>query len=267
MEYTGIDPLSELKLTASDASQADRFGAAVAGGDFDNDGYSDVAVGANGEDEGGLGAGAVYVFYGTATGIDVLSEQKIIASDAANDIDNFGFAIAVADVNNDGYADLVVGSQDGDGVVATAGAAYVYYGGIDGIDVASELKIVASDGESLDSFGEAVAAAGDVDGDGFEDLIIGAPDESDIGLDKAGAAYIYYGSATGISTTREDKLTASVREAFDFYGIRVSTAGDVNEMGLMMSWWGPTGTRKAALPLARPMCTGAPTRAWMRRPS
>jgi FG-GAP repeat/Putative metal-binding motif len=228
---TGIDSASEDKLTASDGAAGDWFGDAVSGaGDLDGDGYDDLVVGAFADDDKGSSSGSAYVYYGSASGIESASEDKLTASDGAA-VDWFGGTVSGAgDLDGDGYDDLVVGARldDDDGLFS--GSAYVYYGSPRGIVRASEDKLTASDGAAEDYFTTSVSGAGDLDGDGYDDLLVGAYGDDDDGS-FSGSAYVYYGSATGISSASEDKLTASDGAAGDYFGWFASGAGDLDGDG------------------------------------
>jgi MYXO-CTERM domain-containing protein len=228
---TGIDASAEDKLTASDGAYSDYFGFSVSGaGDLNGDGYADLVVGAPWDDDAASESGSVYVYYGTATGIDASTEEKLTASDGAYS-SWFGYSVAGAgDVNGDGYADLVVGAALDDDAGSNSGAAYVYYGSATGIDASTEDKLTASDGASDDRFGGSVAGPGDVNGDGYADLVVGADGDDDAGS-SSGSAYVYYGSATGLDASAEDKLTASDGAAVASFSTSVAGAGDVDGNG------------------------------------
>ena len=145
---TGLVSASEDKVVASDGQTLDYFGRAVAGDiDLDGDGYDDLIVGAPYEDQSGADLGAVYVYYGSASGVDSTTEAKITASDTTTS-DHLGWSVAGEDFDNDGYGDVVAGAPDD---VATTGAVYVYYGSATGLG--DEQKLTASDGGTYDAFG------------------------------------------------------------------------------------------------------------------
>ena len=143
----------------------------AAAGDVNGDGYADVIVGAWANDTGGTNAGAVYVYFGGPTA-DAVADVTLFA-EAPGDV--FGITVAGAgDVNGDGYDDVIVGATQNDAAGVNAGRAYVYFGGL-GMDAVADLTLT---GEAAgDNFGISVAAAGDVNGDGYDDVIVGAYDE------------------------------------------------------------------------------------------
>jgi len=224
---TGISSASEDKVVASDGASYDYFGSPVSGaGDVDGDGYDDLVVAAYGDDDNGWASGAAYVYYGSASGISSASEYKLMATDGAAN-DRFGWSVSGAgDLDADGYDDLVVGAHADDDNGSSSGSVYVYYGSATGITTVSEHKLSASDGAADALFGDRVSGAGDVDGDGYDDLVVGAP-----GDDGNGAVYVYYGSATGVMTASEDKVVASDGASEDYFGSPVSGAGDLDGDG------------------------------------
>ncbi len=224
----GIDPASEVKLTASDELGYDWYASAVSSaGDLNDDGYDDVIVGAHRSTDNGLGSGSAYVYFGSASGVDIATEFKVIASDVSTD-NWFGYSVAAAgDVDNDGYGDLIVGAPDV--YSGEPGAAYVFLGSAGGIDMASETKIAPASQSLGDRFGFSVASAGDVNDDGFFDVIIGAP-RMRFGLEY-GAVYIFSGSGGGVDVATELRLRASDNDASDYFGFSVAGIGDANGDG------------------------------------
>ena len=228
-----IDPtLTEsAKLTASDGSYSDYFAWSVSGaGDVDGDGYDDVIVGANGDNDNGSGSGSAYVYRGSSSGVDPSAETKLTASDGA-DRDEFGYSVSGAgDVDGDGYDDVIVGALYDDDNGTNSGSAYVYGGSSAGVDPSSETKLIAWDGAYGDWFGNSVSGAGDVDGDGYDDVIVGAPYDDDSGS-RSGSAYVYRGSSSGVDPSAETKLTATDGATYHGFGFSVSGAGDVDGDG------------------------------------
>jgi hypothetical protein len=183
--------------TFSNEAAGDEAGSAVAGlGDVNGDGYADLAVGAPENDNGGAGAGSAYVIFGQAAPASLGLGSADAALRGADASDYAGSALANAgDANGDGYADVLVGAYYDETAGAGAGAGYLCYGG----SAFSGLTLTAADatflGESTrDSAAETVGWAGDLDGDGTDELLIGAPSEN-TGGSGAGAVYLIFGGA------------------------------------------------------------------------
>ncbi len=220
----GIDPATEVSFPASDGDNYDYFGLSVSSaGDLNDDGYDDIIVGDY------VDKGAAYVYLGSAAGVDSATEVKLVSSDGGSNY-HFGYSVACAgDIDDDGYDDVIVGAPDiYNGVY---GGAYIYSGSAAGIDVASESKLSASDEGWGDQFGNSVAGAGDVDGDGYDDVIVGAPGDRVNNQNGAGSAYVYSGSVGGIDGASEAKLIATDLDNGDSFGLSVSGAGDTDGDG------------------------------------
>jgi len=198
------------------------FGAAVAApGDVDRDGFDDVAVSAPDFDSTLVNRGRVYVLRGSANGITDTTgtSAPILVGSLAGE--HFGSSIAGADVNSDRYADLIVGSEHRN---ANAGAAYAYLGSSSGIGSTAAWSTLGASG---DHRGASVSFAGDVNNDGYGDVLVGSPGYQNGALAGAGEAEIYAGSATGLATlpmwTRAgtaagENLGSSVAGGGDFDG-------------------------------------------------
>ncbi|MFO7679884.1 MAG: hypothetical protein R6X34_07515 [Chloroflexota bacterium] len=233
-----------------DAAEAyDGFGAAFAIGDFDGNGYLDLAVGVPGE---GIGspeipkAGAVHVLYFSARS----PENEIWHQDSAGILDNveeddrFGFALAAGDFNGDGYTDLAVGvpyEDVGNPAVSDAGMVQVLYGSASGLSADGDQTLyqgafnLEDSAEADDRFGSTLAAA-DFDADGYTDLAIGVHREDIGAVLNAGAVQVLYGAANGINASRDQfwhqdaNGVADTAEAVDYFGFSLAV-GDANHDG------------------------------------
>jgi hypothetical protein len=205
--------------------QSAMLGASVSGaGDVNGDGFADVIVGGIYYDSGQTDEGAVFVYHGSASGIDSTYDKRVES--------NQGYALlgwsvsGAGDVNGDGFADVIVGAIWYDSGQPNEGAAFVYHGSASGINTTFDKMVESNQNDA--SFGISVSGAGDVNGDGFSDIIVGAEDYEN-GQTTEGAAFVYLGSASGINTTF-DKMVES-NQTYASMGNSVSGAGDVNGDG------------------------------------
>jgi len=212
-------------------SSHDAFGQAVAGiGDMNGDGYGDVLVGAYGQDRNGSASGAAYVFYGSLEGFHPADEAAaIIEGEAAGD--NAGFAVAgVLDVNDDGNPDILIGAPGDDELAEDAGAAFLFLGPVTGDLMLSDADVVFHGQTTLDLVGAAVASAGDIDGDGLSDMLIGGWQTSISGV-VGGAAYLVLGNGAGFPDLDEADARLMGEANYDEAGISVTGVGDTNADG------------------------------------
>jgi hypothetical protein len=191
-------------------------------GDVNGDGYADVIVGVEGFTNGQIAEGAAFIYHGSASG---LSHTPNWTAESNQDMAFFGCSVSTAgDVNGDGYSDVIVGAPG-------INAVFVYHGSATGLSAAHNWTAELYQGGISFNLSYSVSTAGDVNGDGYADVIVGAPgydrDMKDYG--RRGAAFVYHGSATGLSPT--PNWTAKSDRVYYEFGYSVSTAGDVNGDG------------------------------------
>lgn len=198
---------------------------ARAGGDINGDGFSDVIVGQ------ALGWGTVWVLYGPLSGwVDLAGADARF--DGEHDFDLAGVVAATGDVNGDGYDDFVVGGPAYPGIepdiAGYDGVVYVVYGPVSGEHSFADADGVIH-GETGSHFGHAVSGAGDVNGDGYADVVVGAPS---MGVDSRGAAFVFYGPLDGSLSAADAEVTLVSDVAYQHVGYSVAGGHDTDADGI-----------------------------------
>jgi len=222
-------------------------------GDVNGDGIDDLIIGAYGADPNGSYSGQSYVVFGSRSGFAadfVPSALNGSNGFRINGIATFDFSgrsvSSAGDVNGDGIDDLIIGATDADPNGSYSGQSYVVFGSRSGF--AADLNLSTLNGSNGfringiaagDSSGRSVSSAGDVNGDGIDDLIIGANGAAPNGRPSSGQSYVVFGSRSGFgSALNLSTLNGSNGfringiAANDYSGRSVSSAGDVNGDGL-----------------------------------
>ncbi|EDX78238.1 FG-GAP repeat domain protein [Coleofasciculus chthonoplastes PCC 7420] len=224
-------------------------------GDVNDDGINDIIISAPEADPNGIyGAGESYVIFGsssfTVASLDLssLNGNNGFVINGIDEFDRSGLSVSGAgDINGDGIDDLIISASSADpNGIRFAGETYIVFGQSGGFDASFNLsQLDGSNGfvlngiDEFDRSGLSVSSAGDVNGDGIDDLIIGAPSADPNGNSEAGETYVVFGQSGGFDATfnlsqldGSNGFVINGIDEFDISGLSVSSAGDVNGDGI-----------------------------------
>ena len=257
LELNSLDGSNGFVLNGIDPN--DLSGTSVSGaGDVNGDGFDDIIIGAqSGDPNGNMSAGESYVVFG---GNSFAPSLELNALNGSNgfilnglEVQDFsGLSVSSAgDVNGDGFADIIIGAPSADPDIEPnggplrlrGGESYVVFGRnsfapvleLDNLDGSNGFVLNGID--QYDNSGRSVSGAGDINGDGFDDIIIGAPDADPNGNTRAGESYVVFGGNSFAASLELNTLNGNNGFALnginiqDFAGYSVSSAGDVNNDG------------------------------------
>jgi hypothetical protein len=221
---TGDLDAADADAIVSAEAFGDNLGFSVASaGDVNADGFDDVLIGARSNDTPGIQAGRVYLFLGPFSGhLLATSADAIISGD---DFEEVGRAVAPAgDLDRDGFDDILLGTSLGG--PSDEGQAFIFYGPISGHHTAASADAIINGTFANESLGAAVAPAGDVNGDGTPDIVVGAP-RFPLGEKGTGRAYVFYGPVNGVISAATADATLFGQALNDSFGTSVAS-GDIN---------------------------------------
>jgi hypothetical protein len=211
---------SRLLIDPAGENDGDTFGCSVApAGDLNGDGYDDLIIGANFY-PGLAGRGRAYIYFG---GPSIDSVADLVLPNPLPTGNHFGISVASAgDFNGDGYPDVIVGMR----YAGLPGKAFIYYGG-PAMDATPDVTLTGESTGASTWFGFSVAPAGDVNGDGYDDVIVGSPMCKNA-TGYVGRAYVFFGGSAPDAVP--DRVFTGGADGDDL-GWTVGSAGDLNGDG------------------------------------
>ena len=256
--FTKKQKLSELNVQTGfrleGISKGDFTGISVASaGDVNGDSFDDIIIGAYRADSNGTSSGASYVIFGKKNGfganvnLATLNGKIGFRLNGVAKYDRSGSSVASAgDVNGDGFDDIIIGAPHADpNKKKDSGSSYVIFGKRSGF--AATMNLSALNGrngfrlngaDSYDESGNAVASAGDINGDGYDDIIIGARQADPNGSQNGGSSYVIFGKRSGFAATMNlsalngrNGFRLNGADSYDESGNAVASAGDINGDG------------------------------------
>ena len=209
---SGLSSTATTTLTGGTSSGSTPYyycgGRVAGGGDVNGDGFDDVAMACT------FSTATVKVFHGSASGVSSTASSSFTSTNGTN----FGYGVAIVpSVDGDAFDDLLIGAP----LSASRGRVWAFPGSAAGLSGSSTVTL---DGSSTSYFGLSIHTAGDVDGDSYNDVVIGAPAYGG----GYGRASVYYGSSRGLTSAAVDHLTGGVGDAF---GTGIAGGGDLNGDG------------------------------------
>jgi hypothetical protein len=222
-----FDTVADLIFNLPEGHSKSNFGWAIGSGDLNGDGYPDIAIGA--PNYGDFSEGKVFIYYGGPL-LDTIPDKKIYNFGFHY---NFGMTITIGDMNGDGVDDLIVGAPIDE--MGSTGRIFIYFGNKN----FSDTSFIKIEGTIHSRFGESISIAGDLNKDGCEDLIVGAPGNPYVTYPAYGKTYLIFGNKNNkIDSIKV--INANTSDSLDDFGSCVSGLGDINNDGFddfaVMCW-------------------------------